>query len=102
MQRTRTFLASALGAGLLLSATAAQASPVYRVTLAEASAERTPIIRNSPWICEGESCATNRATSRPEHVCVSVARELGRIVSFSVDDAPLGEEELARCNESAQ
>lgn len=102
MQRTLSLILSLVTVAFLFTATGAQASTVYRATLAEAAPERVNIIRHAPWICNGENCATDQARSGPANTCHSVARELGTLVSFSADNEALTEEELARCNEAAR
>ena len=102
MNRLISLFLSALTVTMLFSATAAQAGAVYRATLTEAPADRVNIIRSAPWICEGDTCATDRARSRPANVCHSLVRELGTLVSFTVDSEPLSAEDLAECNEAAR
>lgn len=101
MQRTLSLLLSLATVAFLFTATGAQAGTVYRATLAEATDERVHVIRRAPWVCNGDSCATDRARSGAANTCHSVARELGTLVSFSADNEALTEEELAQCNEAA-
>jgi len=101
MQRTLSILLSLATVAFLFTATGAQAGTVYRATLAEATDERVHVIRRAPWICNGDSCATDQARSGAANTCHSVARELGTLVSFSADNEALTEEELAQCNEAA-
>jgi hypothetical protein len=101
MQRTLSLLLSLATVAFLFTATGAQARTMYRATLAEAPTERVHVIRNAPWVCNGDSCATDQARSGPANTCYSVARELGALVSFSADNEALTEEELAQCNEAA-
>lgn len=103
MQRYLSLLLSFVTVAMLFTATAAQASATtYRAQLVEATQERTPIIRRAAWVCDGDSCTTDQARSRPAYVCISVARELGRVASFSVNGEAIADEELARCNAEAQ
>jgi hypothetical protein len=101
MQRTLSLVLSLITVAFLFTATGAQAGTVYRATLAEATDERVHVIRNAPWVCDGAECATDRARSRPANVCHALVRELGTVVSFSIDSEAMAEEELARCNEAA-
>lgn len=102
MQRFFSLFLSLVAVTFLFTATAGHASPVYRATLAQAPEARTAVIRSAPWTCEGDSCATNSARSRPANVCPQVARELGQVTAFTVDGEPISDEELSRCNESAR
>jgi hypothetical protein len=101
MQRTLSLILSFLTVAFLFNATAAQAGAVLRATLAEAPSERVHVIRRAPWVCSEDSCVTDQARSRPANVCHSVARELGIVTAFTVDDQAFTEEELTRCNEAA-
>ncbi|MEM8697309.1 MAG: hypothetical protein AAGE05_14905 [Pseudomonadota bacterium] len=101
MQRSLSLILSLCTVAFLFTATGAQAGTVYRATLAEATDERVHVIRRAPWVCDGDECATDQARSRPANVCHSVARELGTVLSFTVDSEAMSEEDLARCNEAA-
>jgi hypothetical protein len=101
MQRTLSLFFALFTVAFLFTATAGQASTVYRATLAETTDQRVHVIRSAPWICSGDSCATDQARSGPANTCHSVARELGTLISFSADNEALTDEELAQCNEAA-
>jgi hypothetical protein len=101
MKRSLSLILSLLTVTFLFSATAAQAGAAYRATLAETPTERVFVIRHAPWLCEQDSCATDQARSRPANVCHSVARELGMVTAFTVNEEAFTEDELARCNEAA-
>ncbi len=101
MHRSLSLLFSLLTVGFLFTATAAQAGSLYRATLAETPSERVHVIRRAPWVCEGDNCATDQARSRPANVCHSVARELGPVTAFTVDEEAFSDEELAECNQAA-
>ncbi|MCA1749044.1 MAG: hypothetical protein LC634_05745 [Sphingomonadales bacterium] len=101
MQRLISVFMSMLTVGLLFTATAGQAAN-YRVTLAEATGERTPVIRNAAWVCNGTECATATARSGPANSCVHVVRELGPVTEFTADGEALSEDELAACNARAR
>lgn len=101
MQRIISLFLSAITVTFLFSATAAQAGALYEATLSQATSERVHVIRSAPWVCDGDRCATDNARSRPTNVCYSLVRELGTVVSFSVNTEALTDEELARCNEAA-
>lgn len=102
MQRTLSLLLSLATVAFLFTATGAQARTVYQATLAEAPSDRVHVIRRAPWICDGNSCATDQARSGAANTCYSVARELGTLISFTADNEALTEEELARCNEAVR
>lgn len=99
MQRTLSLFLSAIVASLLFGATTAQASNHITAKLAEAPAERVNVIRRTPWVCEGDTCETTRASSRDAYECIRLGRELGTITEFWVDGEAFTAEQLAACNE---
>lgn len=101
MQRFFSIFMSLLTVSFLFAATAGQAT-TYRVTLAEATDERTPVIRNAAWMCNGTECATESARSGPANSCVHLVRELGAVTAFLADGEALSEEELSECNARAR
>jgi hypothetical protein len=101
MQRLIATFMSLLTVSFLFAAAAGNAS-TYRVTLAEATDQRTPVIRNAAWICNGAECATASARSGPANSCVHVVRQLGPVTAFTTDGEALSEEELAECNSRAR
>lgn len=101
MQRLLSLLVTAVTVSFLFTATAGQAT-TYRVTLAEATDERTPVIRNAAWICNGTECATADARSGPANSCIHLVRELGPVTAFLADGEALSEEELGECNSRAR
>lgn len=101
MQRLIATFLSMLTVSFLFAATAGNAT-TYRVSLAEATDQRTPVIRNAAWVCDGTECATAAARSGPANSCVHIVRELGPVTAFTSDGEALSEEELAECNSRAR
>lgn len=101
MKKLLSAAASLLTVSLLFSATAASATS-YRVTLAQPAAEEVVIVRSAPWRCAGAECVTSQARSRPANACGAIARELGAVTAFAVDQVAFTAEELATCNEYAR
>lgn len=99
MKRTISLFMSAAVATLLFAGTTAQASNHLSAKLAEAPAERVNVVRRTPWVCEGDTCETTRASSRDAYECLRLGRELGTITEFWVDGEAFTAEQLAECNE---
>jgi hypothetical protein len=92
---------TALFAGSATEAFAGTAG--YRLVPATAfSAANTVVARDVLWKCAGEACVATKATSRPEIVCASAAREIGKVAAFSANGQDFTAEQLAKCNEKAR
>lgn len=101
MKKLLSAAASLLAVSMLFTATAASATS-YRVTLTQPSAQEVVIVRSSPWRCAGSECVSSQVRSRPANACGAIARELGSVTAFAVDDAGFTADELAACNEYAR
>ena len=77
--RTLIALAALATSATLFAGSATEAfagTPGYRLVPATAfSAANTVVARDVLWKCAGEACVATKATSRPEIVCASAARE---------------------------
>lgn len=98
MKRTLSLFASAIMAAMLFGATTAHAASVITAQLAEAPAERVQIVRDTAWVCNGETCTTENARSNARHECIRFARELGTVTAFTSGDRSFDAAELAACN----
>jgi hypothetical protein len=58
--------------------------------------------RDLLWVCAGGTCSGSTLNSRPLVLCQGLAKQVGRLQSFSVDGRPLSDPELERCNASAR
>jgi hypothetical protein len=54
------------------------------------------------WTCGSGSCVGSTENSRPVVLCQGLAKQAGRIDSFTVNGRDLAPEELARCNAVAR
>lgn len=95
---TRLF-AALIGATLIASPAAAR---TYSAQLAAAASNDRIITRNIVWSCGGDSCRGATEASRPLVLCQSLAREAGRVESFTADGQALDAADLERCNASAK
>jgi hypothetical protein len=57
---------------------------------------------NVLWTCGSGSCVGSTDNSRPVVLCQGLAKEAGRIDSFTVDGREIAPDEMARCNASAR
>jgi hypothetical protein len=90
-------LAAALAFGLAAPAAAAS----YSASLEEPASGRF-IDRDISWRCGGATCTGATSESRPLVLCQGLAKQAGRIGTFSVNGRPLGADQLERCNASAK
>lgn len=104
--RTLIALAAFATSATLFASTATDAlanSPAYRLVPAEAFAGANNVVaRDVMWKCAGQACVATKASSRPEIVCSSAAREIGKISAFSANGKDFTPEQLAKCNEKAR
>jgi len=98
MIRTPLFILSLL----VVSAPALATEPLYRAALENPAPARL-IVKDLPWSCAGASCEAPRTATAPDaNVCASIARKLGRLVSFQSGNRPFGPTELEKCNAAAR
>jgi hypothetical protein len=78
-------------------------TPAYRLVAASA-AEGTSkvIIRDTLWTCSGAICIASTATSRPEILCASAAKKIGKLSAFTANGTAFSDEQLAKCNAKAK
>jgi hypothetical protein len=83
---------------------------VFAMPAAAASYSATPeqpatgrfIDRDISWQCAGATCTGATAESRPLVLCQGLAKQAGRLGSFTVNGRPLDTAQLDRCNASAK
>ena len=84
----------------LLASTPALASH-YVAQPAAKPAQAKIVVRDLIWSCGDTGCSAAKNGSRPAIVCASLAKEVGKLESFSVAGAALGPAELEKCNARA-
>lgn len=60
------------------------------------------IDRDISWSCGGATCMGATTESRPLVLCQGLAKQAGRLGSFTVNGRPLDTAQLDRCNASAK
>ena len=93
----RLTLAAVLSAGFATSGLAA----TYSANLEQPATGRL-IDRDISWRCAGATCTGATTESRPLVLCQGLAKQAGRVGSFSVNGRPLDTAQLDRCNASAK
>lgn len=83
------------------------AAPAAAQTHYQAQPEAVPaqarfVARDNIWRCAEGTCESDRSPARPAIVCSTLAREVGRLRSFSVQGQAFGEAQLAACNSRAR
>jgi hypothetical protein len=106
MNRTVTAILSvALAFGTIgfasAPAYASRGAPDYRLTTME-PVKGTKVASETLWRCGDNTCVAQAATSRPEIVCAKVAREVGKMESFSYRGTAFDADALAKCNAKAR
>jgi hypothetical protein len=77
--------------------------PSYRLVPATAfSAADTVVVRDVLWKCAGSACVATKATSRPEIVCATAARKIGKLSAFVANGDEFTAEQLEKCNAKAK
>ncbi len=104
MTRIATFAAACASSILLLSATAghAQTGGYYNATPVAAPAKASLITGGTLWHCNDGVCVADKAPMRDVILCQMVAREVGKLATFTVAGAPLDADTLAKCNARAK
>ncbi len=98
-------LAASLAATLTLvvGASDARAQGAYYVAVPEAQAGKASLItRSTPWQLRGNAYVANRAPEREVVLCQLLARNVGRLRSFSAGGAALDGSALDKCNARAK
>ncbi len=106
MNRTLIALASIAASALTIGATVSPAlanGQGYRLVPAVALKAADKIaVRDVLWNCEGASCVASKATSRPEIVCATAARKIGKLSAFAANGEAFTAEQLDKCNAKAK
>jgi hypothetical protein len=107
----RTFLSS-LSLALALSATGIVAAPAlaaapssgayYQARFAAPPAAERLIVRRLIWKCGPGGCVAGRSNSLATTDCAALARQGGRLSSFTVAGRALSAAELEKCNARAR
>ena len=83
-----------------MSATPAMAAS-YSANLAQPATGRF-IAPDISWQCGGATCTGATSESRPLVLCQGLAKQAGRVGSFTVNGRPLAADQLERCNAAAK
>jgi hypothetical protein len=75
--------------------------PDYRA-VTTASVTGVKVASEVAWRCADNVCVAQAANSRPAIVCAHVAREVGKLESFSFRGEALDADTLAKCNTKAR
>ena len=76
---------------------------VFTAKLANPPAARAHVVAdNSVWNCEGDTCTSVAHHASTVHDCRLLVRVIGPVSSYGVENAQLSEEDIARCNGTAQ
>lgn len=86
---------------LLLAASPALAGSHYHADPVAKPAEGRIILRDLAWKCGDDGCFAGKSSSRPAIVCALLAREVGRLRSFTVAGEPIAPDQLEKCNARA-
>ncbi len=88
-------------AAATLAAPATAAAPLMSADLT-AAAEARVIVKGAAFACEGETCTTRSAASRPAVLCERLVKEVGPVTSFKVNGEEMDARDLERCNAKAR
>ena len=75
----------------------AGAAPLMKAA-PQAAVEGRILTKGAAWTCVDGTCRTVSDASRPSILCERLVKEVGTLASFVVDDKPMDEAELAKCN----
>ncbi|CAN5463962.1 hypothetical protein BH09PSE4_BH09PSE4_21040 [soil metagenome] len=95
---------AAIASAALLGSTAVNAqAPGYYSATAMAPVGKTSIItRETAWACSGATCVAKQAPERDAVLCALVARQVGKLSSFTVGGAAYDPAALDKCNAKAK
>jgi len=98
-------IGAAISAAFMFSASTstatAQSVSYFHAELASPVEKTTEIIRGVVWNCEGTTCTGTKDTSRPAHTCARLVKKMGNIITFTVRDEAMSDDDLAKCNAAA-
>ena len=62
------------------------------------------IAASAVWNCQGDSCFTGLAPDDATGVsgCKDLAKQVGRLSAYTIDNRPMSDKSLAKCNEAAK
>ncbi|WP_375403152.1 hypothetical protein [uncultured Sphingomonas sp.] len=100
-----SILAASIAATLtpVVGVTDAHAQGAYYVAVPEAQAGKANLItRSTPWTLHGDAYVANRAPEREVVLCQLLARNVGKLRSFSAGGTALDGAALEKCNARAK
>jgi hypothetical protein len=88
---------------LTLAAAPAAAAPAhFNAQPLAAPSEARIVARDVVFRCGPSGCAAPRGSSRAEHVCAALVREVGALSAFSAAGRPFDAAALETCNRRAR
>jgi hypothetical protein len=103
MSRSAATTPTAILALLLLAAPAAAANPAhFRAQPLAAPSKARIVARDVVFRCGASGCVAPGGSSRAEHVCAALVREVGALTSFSAGGRPFEAAALEDCNRRAR
>ena len=105
MTRSTAPSATSILALLILAAApaSAAANPAhFRAAPLAATSEARLVARDVVFRCGASGCVAPRGSSRPEHVCAALVREVGALAGFSAAGRPFDAAALEDCNRRAR
>ena len=93
---------SIIALALLAAAPAAANEPHFRAQPLAAASEARLVVRDTVFRCGAAGCIAPRGSSRAEHVCAGLVREVGALAGFSAGGRAFDEAALADCNRRAR
>ena len=87
-------------AGLAFLSAPALASSHYHAQPA-GPAEARVVAKDVLWKCGDAGCAAGKSNSRPDVICASLARQVGKLSRFSVAGTEFTADQLEKCNARA-
>ena len=87
-------------AGLAFLSAPALASSHYLAQPASPADARV-VAKDVLWKCGDSGCGAERSNSRPDVICASLARQVGKLSRFSVAGAEFTPDQLEKCNAKA-
>jgi hypothetical protein len=77
-------------------------APYYAAEPASAPAKAQVIAGELVWRCGTAGCVAGKSGARPVVDCQGLVRAVGRVKSFAVAGAPIGSDQLEKCNARAR
>jgi len=87
--------------GIFMIAAAPATAATYSATPATPSSQTRIATRDVVWACGAQTCTGSTANSRPVVLCQGLAKQAGRLLTFTVNGRAMDAAQLERCNANA-